>query len=317
MNKLICFTQSGTIKIALCDWYKGFDLENHYSQLYHILTQNGKYKLEFIDPIEPHHITLFSIFGNKNTQPKVLCPWLNRTKKGRKYPIRIEFVGENRRPKPDLTDLSISFDYLDDIHNHWRFPLYLFYGYQIFKKSNDEIDICLKKKKGFCCFLVSNGEGYDIFGVNTFEGTKKRNDFFHILNKRKHVDSGGEYENNIGYKVPKDETLNWISQYKFCICFENSEYNGYTTEKLPQCYSAGTIGIYWGNPMVHLDFNVGAFINCYDFNCNWDKICDFILYIDNNRELYKYILKQPLWIRNEVPLKLQFNTLKNKILSIL
>lgn len=313
MVLLDCFTKTGIILIALCDWYNDFDLEHHYSQFYHIFTQKGKYKIKFINPEEPHHITFYSIFGNKNTHPKILCPWLNRSKKEKKYPIRIEFIGENKRPKPQLCDLSISFDYLNQTKNHIRFPLYLFYGYHIFQKKKDSIDILFNKKKGFCCFLVSNGEGYNIFGVDTIDGSKKRKEFFHLLNSKKKVDSGGKFENNIGYIIPKDQTLEWISNYKFCICFENSEYPGYITEKLPQTYSAGTIGIYWGNPLVHLDFNTNAFINCYDFNCNWNKICDYILYLDENRELYKYILSQPLWIRDEIPEKLSFKTLEGKI----
>ena len=318
MNKLECFTKTGIIKIALCDWYNGFDLEHHYSQLYHIFTHNGEYKLEFVKSgEEPHHITFYSMFGNKNTQPKILCPWLNRSKHGRKYPIRIEYIGENKRPKPELCDLSISFDYINGVENHYRFPLYLFYGYPIFQKKKEEIDPLFFKKKGFCCFLVSNGEGYNIFGVDTFDGTKKRNDFFHLLNSKKKVDSGGAFENNISFIVPKDETVEWISKYKFCICFENSEHDGYTTEKLAQTYSAGTVGIYWGNPLIHLDFNTNAFINCYEFGCDWEKICDYILYLDGNNELYKYVLAQPLWIRDEIPENLRFDRLKERISAVL
>ena len=71
------------------------------------------------------------------------------------------------------------------------------------------------------------------------------------------------------------------------------------------------------NPLIHLDFNTNAFINCYEFGCNWEKICDYILYLDGNNELYKYVLAQPLWIRDEIPENLRFDRLKERISAVL
>ncbi len=41
-----------------------------------------------------------------------------------------------------------------------------------------------------------------------------------------------------------------LSRYRFAICFENTVFPGYLTEKLFDCLLAGCIPIYWGDPAV-------------------------------------------------------------------
>jgi len=48
------------------------------------------------------------------------------------------------------------------------------------------------------------------------------------------------------YKGPCDSKLDVLSQYDFCLCFENMQMHGYITEKLFDCLYAGTIPIYLG-----------------------------------------------------------------------
>jgi len=43
-----------------------------------------------------------------------------------------------------------------------------------------------------------------------------------------------------------ENKIETISNYKFCICAENVEYDGYVTEKIIDCFIAGTIPIYFG-----------------------------------------------------------------------
>ncbi len=98
-----------------------------------------------------------------------------------------------------------------------------------------------KAKSKFCCF-VSSAQG-------DAEGYKLRYDFFkHVNTRYKHVDSAGRGCNNVGYYAPRgDDFFEWISDYKFMICFENSLGAGYITEKIFAAYAAGTIPIYWGD----------------------------------------------------------------------
>lgn len=43
-----------------------------------------------------------------------------------------------------------------------------------------------------------------------------------------------------------DDKLESLRQYNFCLCFENGSYPGYVTEKIIDCFVAGTIPIYVG-----------------------------------------------------------------------
>jgi len=39
-----------------------------------------------------------------------------------------------------------------------------------------------------------------------------------------------------------------LAQYRFALCFENSRLKGWITEKLFDCFFAGTVPVYWGAP---------------------------------------------------------------------
>ena len=39
-----------------------------------------------------------------------------------------------------------------------------------------------------------------------------------------------------------------LERYKFCLCFENTSFPGYITEKIFDCFFSGAIPIYWGAP---------------------------------------------------------------------
>ena len=104
------------------------------------------------------------------------------------------------------------------------------------------------------------------------------------------MDAGGRVLNNIGYIV--DDKLKFQSKYKFSIAFENSEYPGYTTEKLVHPKLVDSIPIYWGNPVVDKDWNTKSFINAYNFTNILDLV-DFIKEVDNNDDLWYKMLMEP------------------------
>jgi len=62
-----------------------------------------------------------------------------------------------------------------------------------------------------------------------------------------------------GTAKSKAETL---SQYTFALCFENMILKGWITEKIFDCFFAGTIPIYWGAPEI---------TDCVPENCFIDK----------------------------------------------
>lgn len=65
-----------------------------------------------------------------------------------------------------------------------------------------------------------------------------------------------------GSTPSKAETL---GQYTFAICFENSILNGWITEKIFDCFFAGTIPVYWGAPDIEQYIPPNCFIDMRNF----------------------------------------------------
>jgi hypothetical protein len=63
-----------------------------------------------------------------------------------------------------------------------------------------------------------------------------------------------------------DDKLETLSQYRFCICFENMELPGYMTEKIIDCFVAGVIPVYLGDPNVDLSIPNSTYINARTFS---------------------------------------------------
>ena len=255
------------IKIAFTDFWGGF--ENNPTGMTEF--DNVLYKMlsEFYDieiSSEPDYL-FYSVFGNNHYRFKD-C-------------VKIFYTGENRRPNFDECNYSLSFDYMDDERN-LRFPLSAITLYEGGKKDGFEKTIDFDKIKSekteFCNFIFSNPNA----GL--------RNLLFQELSKYKRVDAGGRVLNNIGYLV--DDKLKFQSKYKFSIAFENSEYPGYTTEKLVHPKLVDSIPIYWGNPVVDKDWNTKSFINAYNFTNILDLV-DFIKEVDNNDDLWYKMLMEP------------------------
>jgi hypothetical protein len=65
-----------------------------------------------------------------------------------------------------------------------------------------------------------------------------------------------------GFARSKSETL---GKYTFALCFENSILKGYVTEKIFDCFFAGTIPVYWGAPDIEDQLPSGCFIDKRQF----------------------------------------------------
>jgi hypothetical protein len=90
--------------------------------------------------------------------------------------------------------------------------------------------------------------------------------------------------------------LAWLPKYKFNICFENSSYPGYVTEKLYEAYIGNTIPIYWGSSTIEVDFNPKAFLNWFDYGSD-DALIEAVIELDNNEDKYLEMYMQPLFTK--------------------
>ena len=160
-----------------------------------------------------------------------------------------------------------------------------------------------ENKQKFCIFAVSNGAG------------EQRNRFFHKLSEYKKVDSCGRHltnmENCPGNWGSK-EYLEFISQYKFMICFENGSVPDYLTEKVINAYVANTIPIYWGCPNVSDYVNMDAILYLKpDFTeDDVQKLIDEIQYLDNNDDAYRAKYESAFFKNDQLPKELDINYLQ-------
>lgn len=254
------------LKIKYVDFWENFDPQNNSFQ--EIIEKMG-YKIELSD--NPDYL-FSSVFGHENLDKKYdNC-------------VKIFFTGENICPDFNLYDYGIGFDYLDFGDRYLRYPLYYVYPkklWESFVSKHISPQEKLAKKSGFCSFVYSNGNADPI-----------RERFFQELSKYKKVNSGGRYLNNIGLSEGVKDKIEFESQHKFSIAFENSSHPGYTTEKLIQSFAAGTIPIYWGDPRVKEVFDPESFIFVNDYR-SLNAVVDKIKEIDRNDELYLKYLGTP------------------------
>lgn len=262
------------MKISFVDFWPGFDTKNNFLYfLFREIYQN----IEVVDPSNSN-LMIYSCFGKEHLK-------YNQKK--------IFYTGENIRPNFNECDYSLSFDIDDYGGKNIRLPLWYFYiswfdgvSYNNPKfilpvnQINDNIFI-RKEKNKFCSTVYSNESKY-------------RKEFFDILSTYKKVDGYGRPFNN--WSNGEDKKYEIISDYKFNICFENSDYYGYHTEKLLHAKTAGCIPIYWGSETITEDFNPNCFINLKDFNDDLYSLFEYIKEIDNNDKLYESLKKEPLFL---------------------
>lgn len=171
------------------------------------------------------------------------------------------------------------------------------------------------RKSKFCIFVASNDYNYDI---------NIRNRFFKKLSQYKKVDSAGSAFNNIGMRAPRNDIskgdysyYNFLSEYKFMICFENTSKSNYLTEKLANAYLGKTIPIYWGASKVREWCNNNAILQLEESasDKDMDILISRIKEIDNDDMLYDEIYKQPLMY--EIPEDLNINKIREKIKMVI
>lgn len=209
--------------------------------------------------------------------------------------IKIFFTGENERPWNYKCHYSISFDHHEFDGNNYRLPLYVIYDYDNHFRdvpntdtdNRSPSDLLELNKKEFCSFVVKNG------------ACEMRNKWFHKLSEYRKVTSAGPLFNNIGYVLPRGDgaveaKLKFLNSYKFNLCFENSSYPGYVTEKLYEALCAKTIPIYWGSSTVEVDFNTKAFLNWHDYG-NDEDFLQAIKEVDEDPYLYEEMYLQPMF----------------------
>lgn len=233
--------------------------------------------------LNPHEadVVITSVFGNVETDPaKTIC-----------------FIGENIRPSFVGYNYSLSFDW--DNYNDRNFRLPLWYsriawggftqsprkpnvhnhGYeqpiplnQLINKRKYDPSI----KKEFCVMVAGNPEGLRI-------------NLYNSISKYKPIHG---YGNMFGNSLRKSKFA-VLPEYRFCLCPENSVYDGYVTEKLIDAYAGLTVPIYSGTISVSSDFNENAFLNYQDWK-DMGAFINQIMDVEEYPDFYQAMYEQPL-----------------------
>lgn len=121
--------------------------------------------------------------------------------------------------------------------------------------------------------------------------------------------------------VRRKDKIMKIAGYKFAVCFENTSFPGYVTEKIIDCFAAGVIPVYLGAPDITKFVPANSFINMRNFN-SFNRLHKYLTNISKQEALAiisqgKDFLKSPkgkLYSHEnmaEFVLKLAIKTAKN------
>lgn len=114
-----------------------------------------------------------------------------------------------------------------------------------------------------------------------------------------------------GKVTSKIETLRG---YKYTLCFENTVFKGYVTEKIFDAMFAGSVPIYLGAPDIAKYVPAGAFINIKDF-ADWNALYDYLINISEN-QYNNYLEEIRLYLQSEKFKEFTQEKFAEKIISL-
>lgn len=148
----------------------------------------------------------------------------------------------------------------------------------------------------------------------------KRYTFMAHFHKKGLLDVYGKgWHPNFGRELAPGGKLNMIKDYKFYLCFENVAWPGYITEKIIQCFVAGTIPIYHGAPDHKEYLPRSAYIDATDFRTPED----LELYLqsldtpENSHHLESMIRAGQAWLKSPQGLEHSYKGFAEKVLGII
>lgn len=219
--------------------------------------------------------------------------------------INIFFSGENMQAdrfseykqvcETKQFDLSLGFDNLDK-DDYLRFPLWIvslfdpIADYEAVKLRVKQLSQRINQNRtGFCALVAS----HDWNGI--------RGQMMDRLSEIDTVASGGNFRKNTDDLNQRfgNNKYEFLTQYKFNICPENSNSPGYVTEKIFQAFEAGCIPIYWGSdnkPEVDI-LNQSAIVFWNQLSDN-QKVVDHIKCLYQNSAYYDDFIDQPIFLSN-------------------
>ena len=130
------------------------------------------------------------------------------------------------------------------------------------EKSSNAVNELYSERIKAIKFFSRKVTGFDLFGIG-WESYKDKD----IKNV---------------YLGPVENKKDVLSNYKFTLCFENTKgCRGYITEKIFDCFEAGTVPIYYGAPNVEDYIPKDCFIDFRDFK-DYEELYGFLCEMPNS-----------------------------------
>ncbi len=177
--------------------------------------------------------------------------------------VKIFYTGENHAANLNNYDYTLTHELIEDDRRH-RFPFWqhaalfspAYKGLLLHDPTPISPDELVAQRWEFCSFICRNPV------------CRKRNQLVKHLSALRKVNCAGPLMNNVGYLLPKGAhiKLEYQNKHLFSIAYENEATPGYQTEKILDGLASRSIPIYWGNPLVHEEFNPEAFVHARDFS---------------------------------------------------
>lgn len=188
---------------------------------------------------------------------KKIFTWNDLIVDGKKY-IKFNFPNEIRTTAPGLAGRN---GLLTSISGN--------------KTSSHPLELYSKRLESIKWFSKNHPEDFKYFGIGwdysfslRVQKLLKKLNVLNFMPKNASPSYGGRV----------DEKISVLRTYKFALCYENGrDIDGYITEKIFDCFFAGTIPVYWGAN------NISKYIpeNCYIDRTKFKS----------NEDLYKFLKK--------------------------
>ena len=267
-----------------------------------------------LDKYPKKKISFFSVFG-----ARYVFDW-------NKSDIKIFFTGENlQKHFPEYSDsalsnakinLSLGFEYLSNNPKYLRFPLWILFTHDPEYREKEIIEATQKLSHP-----IIRKRSQFASHISSWDGTGIRREICEALTKIEKVDCAGKFMHNDDSLRLKynDNKITYLKNYKFNICPENSDSNGYVTEKIFQSIQAGCIPVYWGsenNPEPDI-LNQEAII-FWEKGGENEKVISLIAELNQSSSKLNDFISQPRLTKNAPELIItMFDNLEKKLKDVI
>jgi alpha(1,3/1,4) fucosyltransferase len=280
---------AASIKICAANFWPGFSLQVGFVRYLFDLALGS---VTIVSTESEADIVVSSVFPRRARVKKMFgMTWPQHPEK------TISFVWENQRPDYQKCGFSISSDFDSYGGRNFRVPLWYMQlqwpglkrdqpapGSKAWSSFEPLVDVdsllqprpCTAHRSNFCCFVAANREPHRMFAVERLS-TIQQVDLFGPISGKPF--QGSKYE--------------ILSRYRFNLCFENSTFPGYYTEKLLQSWVGGCIPLYYSDKWFLHDFNPRAAINRCNF-ASLDEFVEHVASVDASPSKLDELLGEPL-----------------------